>query len=337
MAATNVDAGDTNQEESAYLTMLAKIRDEGHVRQTRNGITRSLFAAHLCFDLGRSFPLLTTKKMFLRGVFEELKFFVLGQTDTKLLERKGVNIWRGNTSRAFLDSVGLPYQEGQMGPMYGHQWRRFGAPIEDESDPRHSPDREGGEREGKRGLRGENPPENGIDQLQNVIDLLSTDRFSRRILMTTYNPAQTDQGVLPPCHGIAVQFGVEGNRRLCCHMYQRSCDAFLGCPFNIASYALLVHLVCALVKSDPSQSLPDLVPGTLTMSFGDYHLYDQHLDAVNTQTSRTPNPFPQLHLRVNGVNMKPLTCLDDVAHLEMTDLVLTDYNCHPSIQAPMIA
>lgn len=309
-----------NQEEAHYLDLLRKIKNDGHARQTRNGVVHSLFSAHLSFDLGQSFPLLTTKKMFLRGIFEELKFFMLGKTDSKLLENKGVNIWKGNTSREFLDSVGLHhYPEGQMGPMYGHQWRRFGAPIvTDEKE------------------------ETGVDQLQNVIDLLIADRFSRRILMTTYNPAQTDQGVLPPCHGIAIQFGIEGTDRLCCHMYQRSCDTFLGCPFNIASYALLVHIICILVNCRLSPGETTLCPGTLTMSFGDYHIYEQHLDAVNIQLERAPKSFPQLRINVNGTDrdgkgQKKLTCLDDIEYLEMSDLELIGYECCPAIKAPMVA
>lgn len=191
----------TNNEEFEYLNMLNSIITTGNFRQTRNANTWSRFATNLTFDLNKSFPLLTTKKMFLRGIFEELKFFLLGQTNTKILEQKKVNIWKGNTTRQFLDSVGLQHLcEGDMGPLYGFQLRHYGAEYH-------------GCNFDYTGL--------GYDQFANVLNLLKTDKYSRRIMMTTYNPAQIAQGPLPPCHGIVIHFGVEGTNKLSCHMYQR--------------------------------------------------------------------------------------------------------------------
>lgn len=337
-----------SSEEDQYLTLLRNIMARGHVRTTRNGSVRSLFAATMTFDLRRTFPLLTTKRVFFRGVFEELKFFMLGQTDTKILEKKDVHIWKGNTSRAFLDSVCLShYPEGQMGPMYGHQLRHFGGNIQGDEEmgslepvpsPTHTP-ASAFDSDSVIDSRVTNPPAifPGIDQLQHAIDLLVTDRFSRRILLTTYNPAQTDQGVLPPCHGIAIQFGIEGEDQLCCHMYQRSCDTFLGCPFNIASYALLTHLVCALVNVRLPASERPLVPGTLTMSFGDYHIYDAHVAGVEQQLERRPRSFPTLALRVNHPGEKRLATLADMEQLEYSDLDLQGYTPYAAIRAPMVA
>lgn len=190
-----------NNEEQQYLDILRKIITEGNFRPTRNANTYSLFSNSMTFDLSKSFPLLTTKKMFLKGIFEELKFFLLGKTNSKLLEEKKVNIWKGNTNRQFLDFLGLNhYNEGDMGPMYGFQWRHYG--IEYKGCDH-------------------NYKMNGYDQLQNVINLLKTDKYSRRIMMTTFNPSQLKESVLAPCHGIVVQFGVEGSNKLSCHMYQR--------------------------------------------------------------------------------------------------------------------
>lgn len=307
-------AADINLAENQYLDMLTKIVNEGHYRPTRNANTYSIFGHQLVFNLADGFPLLTTKRMFWRGVFEELKFFMLGQTDTKILEAKGVNIWKGNSSREFLDSVGLTeYEPGDIGPLYGFQWRHFGAKYTGANSDYTS---------------------QGVDQLAQIIDLLVHDRFTRRAVMTTFHTDQMTQSPLPPCHGLTVQFGVESNNQLCCQMYQRSCDAFLGCPFNIASYALLVHIVCAIANQQIQINMPDLqplVPGKLTMVFGDCHVYETHKTAVIQQTNRTATPFP--HLTIS----KCPRSITDLADLQFTDLLLTNYNPHPSIKADMIA
>ena len=315
-------------EEQKYLDMLHKIVYDGHFRPTRNANTYSIFGHQLNFDLAAGFPLLTTKKMFLRGIFEELKFFLLGQTNTKILESKGVNIWKGNTSRHFLDSMGLTnYEEGDMGPLYGFQWRHFGATYTN-----CNADYSG----------------QGVDQITRIIDELATNRFSRRAIITTYHTDQITQSPLLPCHGVSVQFGVEGENRLCCQMYQRSCDAVLGCPFNIASYALLTHILCDLINQkyeqlhplqDPTLEDPTLeertytplVPGKLTLTFGDCHVYETHYDAAIMQTKRVPHCFPKLTIN------KKLFTLEDISSLQFTDIQLSDYAFHPAIPVAMIA
>lgn len=297
-----------NLEEMSYLKILNKIITMGDFRPTRNANTRSCFATSLTFDLNKSFPLLTTKKMFLRGIFEELKFFLLGQTDTKILEQKKVNIWKGNTTRQFLDSVGLHHlQEGDMGPLYGFQLRHYGGEYHG-CNYDHS------------GC--------GYDQFANVLNLLKTDKYSRRIMMTTFNPAQISQGPLPPCHGIVIQFGVENGNKLSCHMYQRSADFFLGVPFNIASYGLLVHIICELINNDLSYSGEKFVPGMLTMSFGDYHVYEQHIEVVKEQIERIPYSFPQVTIN------KKITKIED---LNFEDISVINYKSHESLKADMIA
>lgn len=204
--------------EIQYINLLQDVLTTGVDSEGRNGITRSVFGKHLKFDLREGFPLLTTKKMFLRGIIEELLFFIRGDTNTKILEEKGVNIWKGNTSREFLDKMGFKYPEGEMGPMYGYQWRSF---------------------------NGEN-----IDQLADVIETIKNDPKSRRILMTTYNPIQVKEGVLYPCHSIIIQFFVEdGNLDMFC--YNRSSDLFLGLPFNIASSSLLQMIIAKMTDLTP--------------------------------------------------------------------------------------
>jgi thymidylate synthase len=301
-----------NQEEQNYLNMMKNIIKNGNLRPTRNANTFALFGKSLEFDLKNGFPLLTTKKMFLRGVFEELKFFALGKTNTKELEEKGVNIWKGNTSREFLDKNGHPnYQEGDMGPMYGFQLSHFGAEYKG-CDYNYESE--------------------GYNQLEDVINLLKTDKFSRRILMTTYNPSQSKEGVLYPCHGLTIQFAVEGKQsnELVCSMYQRSADFFLGIPFNIASYALLVHIICNIINNNVEKE-NQLIPGRLVMFMGDVHVYEGHLEAVYSQLNNLPNRFPWLYIN------KQLSNFKDIENLEFTDLELIGYNSYQSIKAEMYA
>jgi len=289
--------------EQSYLNLCQEVLEKGHYRPTRNGHTYSLFGKHLEFDLRNSFPLLTTKKMFFRGIFEELNFFLSGSTNSKILEEKGVNIWKANTSKEFIASQNLNYEEGDIGALYFYQIYHFNAPYEGCL----------ANYEGK-----------GFNQFEQVIHLLKTDRFSRRILMTTYNPLQAEEGVLYPCHGITIQFAVEGTNELCCHMYQRSADIFLGLPFNIASYSLLTIILCNILNNEVEDKF---VPGKLCISLGDCHIYEQHIEAVRTQLSREPLPFPQLEI-INMTTLENITI--DNCHL-------TNYVYHPAIKADMIA
>lgn len=198
-----------NIEEQEYLNLLDKIITQGSIRKDRTGVgTRSLFGTQLRFLLkDNTLPLITTKKTFVRGTVEELLFFIRGQTNTKLLEAKGVNIWKGNTSREFLDKKGLfYYAEGNMGPMYGENWRNF----------------------------------EGTDQLKNILKLIKTDPMSRRIMVTAYNPSKSHLTVLDPCHPF-FQFYIDDGK-LSCMFTMRSSDFPVGFPINLSSYAILTHL-----------------------------------------------------------------------------------------------
>lgn len=189
-----------NHEEINYLNLLNKIITEGDYRETRNAKTYSVFGEKLVFDLDNGFPLLTTKKMFYRGIFEELLFFLRGDTNTKLLEDKKVMIWHSNTTKEYMQQYNKELEEYDMGPMYGFLWRHYGVKYTGCKD---------------------NYQGQGIDQFKNVIDLIVKDPDSRRILMSTYDPTIADEGVLYPCHGLTIQFYVENNNKLNLQMYQR--------------------------------------------------------------------------------------------------------------------
>ena len=251
-----------NKEELQYLSLLKTILETGSKRLDRTGIgTLSIFGTQLRFSLENdTVPMLTTKKMFARGVIEELLFFLRGDTDTKKLEAKEVNIWKGNTSREFLDKRGLyDLEEGDMGKGYGYQWRKFGA---DE----------------KKNIV-------GADQLTDALYLIKNDPCSRKIVVSAWNPQQISEMALEPCHCL-FQFYV-GDGKLSLHWYQRSADCGLGIPFNIASYAILTHLFAKAAN---------LKPGELIFSGGDCHIYMNHIEQIKEQLVREPYPFPKLFI-----------------------------------------
>ncbi len=310
----------TNKEEKEYLKILKELKDFGHKRQTRNAITYSTFGKVLNFDLSKSFPLLTTKKMAIKSIFEELKFFLLGQTNNKILKEKNVHIWDGNTTKEFIEKCNLPYEEDDLGPMYGYQWRYFNAEY-DSCETDYT---------GK-----------GFDQLIDIINLIKKDPFSRRILMTSYNPAQAKKGVLYPCHGISIQFYVEEHNEklyLDCLMHQRSADSFLGVPFNIASYAMLVHFICNHINCTGGvTSKQNIYPGKLMMIFGDMHIYSEHLEAVEKQINREPFLFPQIKINYDILSFDNNNSIGSISNLEFSDIEILDYKSHEPIKAKMIA
>lgn len=283
--------------EYVYLNNIRNILVNGTSRNDRTGTgTKSIFGNQLRFDISTSLPLITTKFVGVKSIIKELLFFINGKTDTQLLEKDGVNIWKGNTSREFLDSRGLNYQEGDMGPMYGFNWRHWNAEYKG-CDHDYT---------GK-----------GYDQLVNLIQSIKTDPYSRRHLLTTYNPETVESSVLCECHGIAIQFYVE-NSSLSCHMYQRSVDTFLGFPYNITSYSILTYLIAKLCN---------LVPKDLIISTGDTHIYNNHIDQVKLQLTRSPLPFPKLEVNINQD-----TRLEDI---KLEDFNVIGYLYHPSIKAEM--
>lgn len=249
--------------EAAYLKLLEETLLPQNYKLGRNGATYSVFSEKtLQFNLEYEFPLLTSKKMPFKMIFEELMFFIRGQTNTKILESKNIFIWSDNSSAEFLKSRNLEYPEGEIGPMYGFQWRNWGAVFPQKI--------------------------NGFDQFSKLLYDIKNDPNSRRLLLTTYNPTDVPRSVLAPCHGLTIQFYVKDNKYLSCHMYQRSADLFLGLPFNISSYALLT---CIIAK------YANLKPLSLVISLGDAHIYDAHVEQVYTQLSRNIYPFPIVNIK----------------------------------------
>lgn len=265
-------------DESQYLRLMRKVITDGEKRHNRTGVsTYSLFGETLTFDLSR-FPLLTTKKVYWRGVVEELLWFVRGDTSSKRLEDKKVNIWRGNTTEEFIEKRNLPYEQGDCGPVYGFQWRHWNAPYSG-CDADYD--------------------KKGVDQLKELVENIKKDPYSRRHVMSAWNVEQLDDMVLPPCH-VMCQFYVSGDGGLSCQMYQRSADVFLGLPFNIASYAALTYVIARETG---------LRPSTLKICVGDAHVYENHMDAATTQLERRPKMFPQLRVR-SGPDMFRLEASD---------------------------
>ncbi|KAL5478238.1 TMP1 [Sanghuangporus weigelae] len=295
-------------EEYQYINLIRDVLETGEVRADRTGTgTISLFAPpNLRFSLADSvLPLLTTKRVFLRGIVEELIWFIRGHTDSTILSKRGVKIWDGNGSKEFLEKRGLKERrEGDLGPVYGFQWRHSGAKYVDCES---------------------NYSGQGVDQLREVIRKIKEDPTDRRIILSAWNPADIPQMALPPCH-LLCQFYVslpspdapEGTRpKLSCLMYQRSADLGLGIPFNIASYAILTHIIAQLTGTEAH---------SLTIQLGDAHVYRDHVDALKVQLEREPRSFPKIRWR------REVMDLDD---FEPEDVIVEDYKPHPPVAMKM--
>jgi len=259
-----------------YLDLMRYVLDNGIERQDRTGVgTRSIFGYQLRFKLADGFPTVTTKKLHLRSIIHELLWFLNGDTNIAYLNENGVTIWD-----EWADA------SGELGPIYGYQWRSWPSP------------------DGR-----------AIDQITGILNQLSSNSSSRRIIVSAWNPAEIDRMALPPCHCLFQFYVAEG--RLSCQLYQRSADIFLGVPFNIASYALLTMMIAQVVG---------LEAGDFVHTFGDAHLYLNHLDQVDLQLSRNPLALPTMEIN------KSVTSLFDFRY---DDFELVNYQCHPHISAPI--
>ena len=292
-----------------YLDLLRRICDEGVVRGDRTGTgTRSVFGHQMRFDLGEGFPLLTTKKVFLKGVIHELLWFLRGDTNIRYLVENDVHIWDNDAYRyynelcvrhgvlpvdreTFLSAAGGEspvegYRFGDLNHVYGWQWRSWGR-----------------------------PDGSAIDQIARAVDTIRRNPESRRIIVSAWNVAEVDDMALPPCH-VLFQFYV-ADGRLSCQLYQRSADTFLGVPFNIASYALLTLMMAQVC---------DLRPGDLVHPLGDSHLYLNHMEQVAEQLSRTPRKLPSMRLN---------PAVRSIFDFRYEDFTLEGYDPWPAIKAPM--
>lgn len=299
-----------SHQEDKYLSLMGKIMKKGEVRKDRTGVgTKSLFGVRMKFDLSKEFPLFTTKRVPLQMILKELLFFISGKTDTKILEKHNVNIWKDNTStlkeraalqsKEFLTKRGLKYEEGDYGPSYGFQWRHSGAKYDEKS-------------------RDKDYTGKGVDQLTKLIDQIKNNPYSRRHILTAWNPLQLGEMALSPCHAWC-QFYVSEDKRLDCQLYQRSGDMFLGVPFNVASYSALTYIIAYLTG---------LKPGKLIHIIGDAHIYLNHQKQVKEQLSRTPMPLPKLEI----VKKDTIKTIDD---FKLDNFMIEEYNSWPSIKAKM--
>ncbi|BFF94254.1 thymidylate synthase [Drosophila madeirensis] len=289
---------DTNQDEQNYLELIRHIIKDGERRMDRTQVgTLSVFGTQLRFDMRKSFPLLTTKRVFFRAVVEELLWFVAGKTDAKLLQAKNVHIWDGNSTREFLDKLGHTDRAvGDLGPVYGFQWRHFGAEY---------------------GTCDDDYSGKGIDQLRQVINTIRDNPSDRRIIMSAWNPLDIPKMALPPCHCLA-QFYVSQTRgELSCQLYQRSADMGLGVPFNIASYALLTHMIAHVTG---------LKTGDFVHTMGDAHVYLNHVEPLKEQLERKPRPFPKLHIKRK---------VENIEDFRYEDFEVIGYDPYPKIKMDM--
>ena len=274
----------------AYLELLREILAHGSPRDDRTGTgTLAIFGHQMRFDLAEGFPLVTTKKVHLTSIIHELLWFLSGSTRVEPLTEKGVKIWNEWATREQCARFGR--EPGDLGPIYGHQWRNFGA-----SRAEHG---------------GYNA--DGVDQISQVVEQIRKNPNSRRLIVSGWHPAEADQVALPPCHTLFQFFVDQG--RLSCQLYQRSGDAFLGVPFNIASYALLTMMVAQVTQ---------LKPGVFVHSFGDVHLYKNHLEQARLQIEREPRALPTMHLDPSVTELFDFR----IEHFE-----LRNYDPHPHIKA----
>lgn len=270
-----------------YHELLQHILEKGEKRSDRTGTgTLGVFGYQMRFDLSRGFPLLTTKKLHLRSILHELLWFLKGDTHLSYLHDNKVTIWD-----EWAD------ESGDLGPIYGFQWRQWGA-----THPRVAK------------KKGTTTANKGIDQIENLIAGIKNDPFSRRHIVSAWNVADLPYMALPPCH-VLFQFYVGANGRLSCQLYQRSADVFLGVPFNIASYSLFLMMVAQVT---------DLEPGDFVHTLGDAHLYSNHLEQAKLQLTRTPRALPMMKLN---------PAVKDIQKFVFEDFTLEGYDPHPSIKA----
>ena len=286
--------------EYQYIDLINDIIENGGVVDARNGNTLCSIGAAMHFSLeNNSIPILTTKKVAIKTCLKELLWFIRGQTNNEILKKQNVRIWDLNATREFLDSRGLfDNEENDLGPIYGHQWRHFNASYTNCHDDYNN---------------------KGIDQLEKVINDLKNPktRYSRRHIVCAWNPCQLDEMALPPCH-VLFQFHVTQDDKLSCTLYQRSGDVGLGVPFNIFSYSAFTHLIAHHCGLKPYEFIYFL---------GNAHIYENHVDALKEQVTKTPYEFPTIS--INSIK-------ENINDYELNDFEINNYVCHEKVKMDMV-
>lgn len=292
------------ENEEGYLEILKDVLKNGQEINTRNGITISNFGYLLKFNNINNFPLLTTKRVYFKGVLEELLWFLKGSSNTDYLQQKNIHIWDGNSSREYLDANGFEnYKEGELGPVYGWQWRTYGKKYNKFGD------------------------ETGVDQIKYVLEELLKSNNSRRAVLNAWNPSQLNEMALPPCHMMYNFY--KNNDGLSCLMTMRSSDLFLGLPFNIASTALLTSIIAKVLH---------LNVNNIALSLCDAHIYKEHINAVNEQLSNDiidNNCFLKINKEAPDINTSVLEKINWINNLESNDFEIINYKSHNTIKAIM--
>jgi thymidylate synthase len=294
------------QGEDGYLKLLKETHENGESKTTRNGVVVSIFGCMINFkDIATSFPLITTKKMFFRGIVEELLWFLRGSTNAHELKQKKVHIWDGNSTREYLDSIGLDYPEGELGPVYGWQWRKFGKEYVVAAEATES---------------------EGIDQIKYVLEELSKDTNSRRAVLSAWNPCDLKKMALPPCHILYI-FN-RSSKGLSCHLTLRSSDLFLGLPFNIASTALLTQIFAHVLHIPANE---------ISLSICDAHIYEEHTQQVAKQIASDSFDLPKVLIKKEAPDVA--SSVDEkirwIEELAFEDFELSNYISGVSLPAVM--
>jgi len=287
-----------DHEEKQYLEIVREVCTKGDKIEGRNGTTYSMNGCSMIFNLeNNTIPILTTKKVAIKTCLKELLWFISGSTNNERLQQQNVHIWDGNASKDFLESRNLDYNENDLGPIYGHQWRHFNASYENcNSDYKNK----------------------GVDQLKYIINSLRDpkEKYSRRLILSSWNPCQLNEMALPPCH-VLVQFHVSKKDELSCSLYQRSGDLGLGVPFNILSYSALTYLIAKHCNLKPKEFIYHL---------GNAHVYDDHIEPLMKQIERKPYKFPKLYIQCKR---------HTIEQYKINDFIIENYQFHDSIKMKM--
>jgi len=316
--------------EDGYLNLLKDTLANGENKITRNGGVISSFGSMINFkNINECFPLITTKKMFFRGIVEELLWFLRGSTNANELKKKNVHIWDGNSTREYLDSIGLDYPEGELGPVYGWQWRKFGKEYGEGNEARGEIYIDINNSDTASSASSSNyiyVDDKGVDQIKYIIEELLKETSSRRAVLSGWNPVDLKKMALPPCHILYI-FN-KSAKGLSCHMTLRSSDLFLGLPFNIASTALLTQILAHVLHINASE---------ICLSICDAHIYDEHISQVNKQVNNEIYELPKVIIKKDAPDIT--SPVDEkirwIESLVYEDFELSNYKSHAALSAIM--